>query len=104
MVVKDPDSVTLFFRNPTNIHRLKVSQLLTLTDLQANIDELNTQKLNDFNLANRDIQVGRLRDRMATIVEVAMVDGNTIDRSTTGRDAESSNLRHAAFIEGRHFG
>lgn len=104
MVIKDPDSVTLFFRNPTNIQRLKVSQLLTLTDLQASIDELNAQKLNDFNLANRDIQVGRLRDQMTTIVEVAMVDGNTVNRSTVGRGVESSSMRHAAFVEGRHFG
>lgn len=104
MAVKDPDSVTLFFQNPTNIHRLRVSQLLKLTDLQASIDELNAQNLSDFNLTNRDIQVGHLRNDMAVIVEGSMVDGVIVDRCATDSGLASPGPRHMTSTEGCHFG
>lgn len=104
MVEENPDSVTLFFRNPANIQQLKVSQLLKLADLQTDIDELKDQELNDVDLAHRDVCVGRLRDNMVEIVEGAMVDGRTVDRPTVHADSRPVSPHHMTGKDGHHLG
>jgi hypothetical protein len=104
MVAKEPDSLTLFFQNPANIHRLSISQLQKLTDLQARIDELNAHNLSDFELANRDIQVRHLRNEMSAVVETAMVDGDIAHQTASTANITASSPRHMASINGRHFG
>ena len=94
MGIQNPDSVTLFFRNPGNIRRLRVSELLKLAESQTTIDNLKAKPLNDFDLANRDIQVGHERQKMNVIVEGAMVDGRSAGQPIAFHCDPTANARH----------